>query len=177
MNSILIIEDDEHYAELLSKKFLETGWQVTVVHNRQQYLDLALKDETPFFFSHCLLDLNLANQSGLPLIPKILDRFPACKIVVLTGFSSVQASIEAIKLGAVYLLSKPSRFQSILDAFDHSVSTVLPSSTLSKGDIAKIEWEIIQKTLMENQFNISKTADQLGLHRRTLQRKLKKRIN
>jgi two-component system response regulator RegA len=94
--------------------------------------------------------------------------------VVLTGYASVQSSIEAIKLGAVYLLAKPSSMAAILQAFDHTPTTEVRLDSHAKSGFQHLEQEVIQKVLKENQFNISKTALQLGIPRRSLQRKLKK---
>lgn len=171
---LLIVEDDVSFGTLLEEKFNSLGWQVT----RALSIDDALIAVTkPMRFSHCILDLNLSNQSGLKLIPDILSQSPECKIVILTGYASVQTTIEAIKLGAIYLLSKPSGIKDILNAFNHLASPEqVRLDPHAKRSIDHAEWETIQKTLIENQFNISKTADQLGMHRRTLQRKLKKNI-
>lgn len=109
----------------------------------------------------------------MTLIEPILAKNPSCKLVILTGFASVANAIEAIKLGAIYVLQKPSRFEQILDAFCHTPNPNKAHDTVATG-IADITKESIQKTLIANGFNITKTAQQLGLHRRTLQRKLKK---
>lgn len=172
-NHLLIIEDDLSFGSLLEDKFQNIGWSVTRVVSVNDAKNI-LQDG--FSFSHCLLDLNLSHQSGLSLLPYILERCPACKVVVLTGYASVHTTIEAIKLGAVYLLSKPSGMSDILKAFDHcSASEDIRLDAYAKSGMEQKEWEMIQLALVENQFNISKTAEQLGLHRRTLQRKLRKK--
>ncbi|NBV42400.1 response regulator, partial [bacterium] len=125
--------------------------------------------------SHCILDLNVAHVSGLSVIPRLLDRSPNCKIVILTGYASVQTTIEAIKLGAIYLLSKPSRFSDILNAFEHQPNpNQVRLDAHAKSGIAQKERETIQQALEAHHYNVSKTADFLGMHRRTLQRKLRK---
>jgi two-component system response regulator RegA len=171
---VLIVEDDDVLGALLAKKFAALGWQVTRAVSIASVRAL-MERSSPF--SHAVLDLNLANQSGLRLIPDLLAHSEGCKIVVLTGYASVQTTIEAIKLGAIYLLSKPSGVQDILNAFGH-----LPDpehvrlDDHAKSGIAQHSWETIQQALRDNEFNVSKTAAQLGMHRRTLQRKLKKPI-
>ncbi len=174
MNRLLIIEDDPEFGALLAGKFSQINWRV----NRAGTIDDAseiLAQNPPY--SHCLLDLNLQTQNGLTLIPALVAHSPGCKIVILTGYASVHSGIEAIKLGAVYLLQKPSRIQDILAAFDHTPHPETVRIDLhSKPGMAGIEQEVIQRTLAENNFNVSKTAEQLGLHRRTLQRKMKRRI-
>jgi len=174
MNHILIVEDDAEFRDLLAAKWTELQWQVTTAGSVRD-AEYALSGGV--VFSHCLLDLNLNTQNGLTLMPQILSLNPGCKIVILTGYASVHSGIEAVKLGAVYLLQKPSRFQDIVAAFDHTAQpdTVRLDEHAITG-IAGIERELIQRTLADNQFNVTKTAEQLGLHRRTLQRKMKRRL-
>jgi len=168
-NAILIIEDDVKFASLLEEKFSNMGFDTEVI-NQLSLLELSL---TKQIWTHCILDLNLNHQSGLTAIKKILNASKGCKIVILTAYASVQTSIEAIKLGAVYLLSKPSRMQEILNAFQHSIEDKEIKIWHKKG-ISELTEEMIQISLNDHDFNISKTADFLGIHRRTLQRKLKK---
>ncbi|NDC82807.1 response regulator [bacterium] len=170
-NHLLIIEDDPTFGMLLEEKFKSLKWVVMRI--------LAVEDvyKISQIFTHCILDLNLSHQSGLTVIPSLLKQSPNCKIVVLTGYASVQTTIEAIKLGAVYLLSKPSSITEIINAFEHLANPEkVRMDNYSKNGIDLLEWETIQKALISNQFNISKTAEELGLHRRTLQRKLKKKM-
>lgn len=174
MKRLLIIEDDMSFGDLLMSKFVQLGWEVSRVTAIDALSETLVKN-TPF--SHCLLDLNLNSKNGMTVLPEILVHSPSCKVVVLTGYASVHSGIEAIKLGAVYLLQKPSRLQDILDAFEHVPNpTPIQEAAPSQARMAKIEDELIQRTLSDNQFNVSKTAAQLGLHRRTLQRKMKKRL-
>jgi two-component system, response regulator RegA len=174
MNRLLIIEDDPEFGAVLAGKFSQINWRVSRATGMEEVSEILAQNPS---YSHCVLDLNLQNQNGLTLIPALVAHSPGCKIVILTGYASVHSGIEAIKLGAVYLLQKPSRIQDILEAFEHTPhpETVRIDSH-SKPGMAGIEHEVIQRTLAENNFNVSKTADQLGLHRRTLQRKMKRRI-
>jgi two-component system, response regulator RegA len=172
VGQLLIVEDDEVLGALLAKKFEALGWQVTRAGSITAALALFSRAAS---FSHAVLDLNLANQSGLRLIPDLLAHSGGCKIVVLTGYASVQTTIEAIKLGAIYLLAKPSGVQDILNAFGHLADPEhVRLDDHAKSGIAQHSWETIQQALRDNDFNVSKTAAQLGMHRRTLQRKLKK---
>lgn len=174
VNRILIIEDDRELGSVLADKFSRLGWAVVWVPSFED-LEQLLSIKDPF--SHVLLDLNVGTSNSLAWIPRILNHSAQSKIVVLTGYASVHSGIEAVKLGAVYLLQKPSRMQEILAAFDHVPNpTAIGFDTHHRTGIAHIEDEIIQQALQENQFNITKTAAQLGLHRRTLQRRMKKRL-
>jgi two-component system response regulator RegA len=169
---LLVVEDDAALGDLLRRKFEELGWQVIHVATIDE-ARVCCRSGSPF--SHCILDLNVGHQSGLRVIPEILGHNADCKIVVLTGYASVQTTIEAIKLGAIYLLAKPSGVQDILRAFSHSADPEhVRIDTHAKSGIAQHSWEAIQQTLRDNDFNVSKTAEDLGMHRRTLQRKLRK---
>jgi two-component system response regulator RegA len=157
----------------LADKFSALSWDLVLAHSVKE-CDIQLTESS--VFTHCILDLNLENQSGLKLIEKILNHSPKCKIVMLTAYASVQTSIQAIKLGAVYLLAKPSRMQEILQAFDHHPHPDhVRLDDFAKSGIEAMTQEFIQNALMANDYNISKTALQLGIHRRTLQRKLKRK--
>lgn len=125
-------------------------------------------------FERCLLDLKIASDSGLPLIPKLKALQPDLNIVMLTGYSSINTAVEAIKLGASNYLCKPANADEILAAFDAEpdANTEISNSPIS---VNRLEWEHIQKVLAEHEGNISATARALGMHRRTLQRKLQKR--
>ena len=116
--------------------------------------------------------LKLAETSGLQLLPQLrqLERVPA--VVVLTGYSSVATAVSAIKLGATHYLAKPAGLEEILAAFE-SVEPLVPPATLPS--LERVEWEHIQRALDEHDGNIAATARALGMHRRTLQRKLLKR--
>lgn len=176
---LLIVEDDAVLGPLLARKFEAMGWHVTCCESLAAAKSvLCVETEvglSPPNLSHCILDLNVGHQSGLRLIPEILVHSPDCKIVVLTGYASVQTTIEAIKLGAIYLLAKPSGVQDILRAFSHLADPEhVRIDTHAKSGMAQHSWETIQKALRDNDFNVSKTAEDLGMHRRTLQRKLRK---
>jgi two-component system response regulator RegA len=176
---LLIVEDDVVLGPLLARKFEAMGWHVTCCESLAAAQSVLCVETdmgiSPASLSHCILDLNVGHQSGLRLIPEILAHSPDCKIVVLTGYASVQTTIEAIKLGAIYLLAKPSGIPDILRAFSHLADPEhVRIDTHAKSGMAQHSWETIQQALRDNGFNVSKTAETLGMHRRTLQRKLKK---
>ncbi|MBV8633374.1 MAG: helix-turn-helix domain-containing protein, partial [Burkholderiaceae bacterium] len=99
---------------------------------------------------------------------------PAMLIVVLTGFASIGTAVEAIKLGACQYLAKPSNSDDIEAAFGHVAGTTEVELTNRSTSIKNLEWERIHQVLVETDFNISETARRLGMHRRTLARKLEK---
>ena len=122
-----------------------------------------------------VLDLNLDGANGLASITPLIEINAAVRIVVLTGYASIATAVEAIKLGAAHYLIKPANADEILDAFETQAGA--PGSTIATTPtpLDRLQWEHIQKTLAQCDGNISVAAKRLGLHRRTLQRKLQKR--
>jgi two-component system response regulator RegA len=142
-----------------------------VAHDVGQALAIAA-EEPP---ENALVDLSMPGESGLALIPKLKDLDAGIQIVVLTGYASIATAVDAIKLGAMHYLAKPAGIDEILAAF--RMAENIPSAPVMKqpASIDRLEWEHIQRVLRENNGNISETARQLRMHRRTLQRKLAKR--
>ena len=168
---LIIVEDDEKFAATLKKSFERRGYQVVHVHGLDEAL-VALETFTP---RYAVVDLKLAGESGLACVQALIARDPEMLIVVLTGFASIATAVEAIKLGACHYLAKPSNTDDIEAAFDKregDAGAVIGERTTS---IKNLEWERIHQTLVETDFNISETARRLGMHRRTLARKLEKR--
>ena len=168
---LLIIDDDEMFCHVLSRALTRRGYQVSVAHDAEQALALA-SSEAP---SMATLDLKLEHTSGLKLLPELLTVAPACRVVVLTGYSSIATAVEAIKLGAVNYLCKPADADDVLIAFDRQEGDPNTEVADNPPSVNRITWEHIQKVLQEHAGNISATARALGMHRRTLQRKLQKR--
>ena len=169
--TLVIVEDDEAFARTLSRSFERRGYRVRVARSVAQ-LDSLLGAEVP---AYAVVDLKLEGESGLPCVATLHGRNPAMRIVVLTGFASIATAVEAIKLGASHYLPKPSNTDDIEAAFGRTGG----DSDVPIGDrpssIKTWEWERINETLADTGFNISETARRLGMHRRTLARKLEKR--
>ncbi len=126
-----------------------------------------------------IVDLKLAEESGLNLIPVLKEANTQIKIVMLSAYASVPTVVEAIKLGADNYLCKPANTEEILKAlFEDETDENLPHELAdieSPLSVQRLEWEHIQRILRENNGNISAAAKALGMHRRTLQRKLAKK--
>jgi two-component system response regulator RegA len=123
---------------------------------------------------YIVLDLNMPGTSGLVVLPHLLELAPTARLLVLTGYSSIATAVQATKAGACNYLCKPASIDEIIAA--------LGGGTVPQADVAqqptslnRLEWEHLQRVLQENDGNISATARALGMHRRTLQRKLQKR--
>lgn len=169
---LLIVEDDEVFARTLARSFERRGYQVRAITDPDD-LDGAVAALKP---DHAVVDLRLGNASGLTCVARLHALDAQMRIVVLTGFASIATAVEAVKLGATNYLSKPANSDDIEAAFqasgegDASVELVAPPTSLRT-----LEWEHIHQTLADCGFNVSEAARRLGMHRRTLARKLGKR--
>ena len=169
---LLIIEDDVNLASTLARRFTKQGFTCSLAHNAEQ----ALQKTTTFEASHFLVDLKLGDDNGLALIKPLREQFPSARIVLLTGFASIASAVEAIRLGADDYLPKPVDFNSLLKTILGDVGWCLIGKPRVKpNNPERLEWEHIQHVLHSNNGNISETARQLNMHRRTLQRKLQKK--
>jgi two-component system response regulator RegA len=168
---LLIVEDDVSFSRTLKRSFERRDYEVVVAASLDEML-LLLQTRSPHF---AVVDLKLAGASGLACVKALHTHDQEMLIVVLTGFASIATAVEAIKLGACHYLAKPSNTDDIEAAFSKSAGEVQTPLTQRPTSIKTLEWERIHQTLAETSFNISETARRLGMHRRTLARKLEKR--
>lgn len=169
--SLLIVEDDPSFSRALRRSFERRDYEVDVVTSLEE-LTVAIMRRPPHY---AVVDLKLAGGSGLECVQALHGHDPDMKIVVLTGFASISTAVEAIKLGACHYLAKPANTDDIEAAFGKADGDVSVALTERPTSIKNLEWERIHETLVETDFNISETARRLGMHRRTLARKLEKR--
>ena len=168
---LLIVEDDAAFARTLVRSFERRGYQVRHLAGEEGIA--ALLDE--FAPTHAVVDLKLAGgASGLSSVRRLHDADPEMVIVVLTGYASIATAVEAIKLGARHYLAKPSNTDDIEAAFQRAVGDADVELSARTTSIKTLEWEHIHEALAASDFNISEAARRLGLHRRTLARKLGK---
>ncbi len=167
---LLIVEDDEAFARTLSRSFERRGYDVAVAPDLAT-VERAITERSPDF---AVVDLKLGAASGLVCVAAIHARAPAATIVVLTGYASIATAVEAIKLGAANYLPKPSNTDDILAAFAKAEGDAAVPVVGRSTSIKTLEWEHIHQTLADAGFNISEAARRLGMHRRTLARKLEK---
>jgi len=167
---LLIVDDDPAFTRIMARGLERRGFEVLVCNDA----DAALARCPGFAPSHVLLDLNMPGTSGLVALPALLACAPGARVVVLTGYSSIATAVEATKAGATNYLCKPASLDEILAAFGEAAAepVAVPSQPTS---LDRLEWEHLQRVLRDHDGNISATARALGMHRRTLQRKLAKR--
>jgi two-component system response regulator RegA len=168
---LIIVEDDVSFAKALRRSFERRGYGVLQASSLEETMEI-LETHSP---GYAVVDLKLAGESGLPCVQALRAHDPKRLIVVLTAFASIATAVEAIKLGASHYLTKPSNTDDIEAAFSKEGGDAATPIGERPTSIKTLEWERIHETLVETGFNISETARRLGMHRRTLARKLEKR--
>ena len=167
---MLVVDDDQHHCWALQRAFEKRGYAVRAAHSAFEAESLL-----PEWSAHyAVIDLRMPGPSGMKLIGRLKQAQPDARIVVLTGYASIASAIEAIKLGAVYYLTKPVDMDTLEAAFERVQADEHIQPSGNHFSVARLEWEHIHGVLSEHQGNISATARALGMHRRTLQRKLGK---
>ena len=168
---LLIVEDDAGFARTLKRSFERRNYDVVVAASLDEVREL-VEQQSP---GYAVVDLKLAGgASGLACVEALHAHDPEMLIVVLTGFASIATAVEAIKLGACHYLAKPSNTDDIEAAFQKAAGNAAIEVGARPTSIKTLEWERIHQTLIETDFNISEAARRLGMHRRTLARKLEK---
>ncbi len=166
---VLVVDDDKPFCGALAGSFRRRGYAVVIAHGYEE----ALSEARAWSPARAVVDLRMPGRNGLELVVALKKLDPAIQIVVLTGYGSIATAVEAIKLGAVHYLTKPAEPDEILAAFSRKQASLidLPAPTAAKP-LDELEWEHLQKVLTDCQGNISEAARRLGMHRRSLQRKL-----
>ena len=170
--SLLLVDDDDTLGRVLERALTRRGFAVSRADGVASGLAL-IEHSVPQF---AVLDLKLGDGSGLVLVAALRARHPAVRILMLTGYASIATAVEAIKLGADDYLAKPVD----ADQIDQALRGLPEDRAASPGSdevmsVHRLEWEHIQRVLLDAGGNVSEAARILGLHRRTLQRKLSKR--
>lgn len=167
--TVLVVDDDKAFCQALAGALRRRGLAVVVAHN----YDDALAEAEAWSPDRAVVDLRMPGRSGLELVAALRRSDPHIGIVVLTGYGSIASAIEAIKLGATYYLTKPADADDIIAAFTRTAPVMLdmPSPQTAKP-LDELEWEHLQAVLTDCRGNISEAARRLGMHRRSLQRKL-----
>ncbi len=172
---LLIVDDDPTFVRVLARVLGSRGFEPITAHSGDEARMLARRHQPHY----CVLDLKLGDENGLRLIPELLGLVPDMRILLLTGYASIATAVEAIKRGAHGYLAKPVDADAVVRALLEGDGPIDPADELPDAPEAplalrRLEWEHIQRVLTECDGNISETARRLGMHRRTLQRKLGK---
>jgi len=170
--SILIVDDDEIFRSRLARAFRDRGYDVRIATNFDEGRASALEDSPEM----AVLDLRMPGRSGLELLRELKKIDGATKVVMLTGYGSISTAVDAVRLGATNYVPKPADADDILSAFARGEAPPLepPALGYQAPSLARAEWEHINRVLSDCGGNISEAARRLGIHRRSLQRKLQK---
>ncbi|MCA9550554.1 MAG: response regulator [Myxococcales bacterium] len=170
--TLLLVDDDEVLRERLARAFRERGYDVRTAGAYEAAMETATADPPEL----AVVDLRMPGRSGLELVRDLVALEAGIRVVVLTGYGSIATAVDAVRLGAVNYLPKPADADDILDAFVRAGAPPLvgPVSAHDVPSLARAEWEHINRVLQDSGGNVSEAARRLGLHRRSLQRKLQK---
>lgn len=169
--SLLVVDDNELFAKIMSEALVKRGFSARIAFNVDEAIELC-EDNAP---EYAVVDLNMPGKSGLELVKHLIALDDNTRIVVLTGYASITTAVEAMKLGAIHYLAKPADADEVVAAFHKDEGDSSVEVSRQRASVNRVEWEHIQKILAENDGNVSATARALGMHRRTLQRKLQRR--
>jgi two-component system response regulator RegA len=168
--TLLVVDDDEAFRSRLVRALRERGFDVTGAANYDEAA-AAARAESPEL---ALVDLRLPGKSGLELVRELKSLDDTTRIIVLTGYGSIATAVQSLQLGARSYLTKPVDADQILAAFEQLEAEHDTIAQPIAQPLARVEWEHIQRVLADCQGNVSQAARLLGLHRRSLQRKLAK---
>ena len=170
--SILVVDDDQVFRDRLARALAERGYESRTAKDYDEAMASAVADSPEL----AVIDLRMPGRSGLELVQDLRQLDPSTRILLLTGYASIATAVEAMRLGAVHYLAKPADVDEILAGFARAEAPVRerPPVDFEPATLARAEWEHIHRVLADCGGNISEAARLLGIHRRSLQRKLKK---
>ena len=167
-SKILVCDDDKVFRQRLARALRNEGYTVFEAIDARSGLETA----SEFQPDGVLIDLRMPGESGLWLVPRVRDILPRARIVVFTGFGSITTALDAMRLGATHYLTKPASLEKIVAGFfpENQMSTTEGQTP----SLAEVEEEYVHRVLAEHDGNVSQAAKILGLHRRSLQRRLRR---
>ena len=165
--SFLVVDDDDAFRSRLARAIKSRGYAVNESACPEEAIRIAKKTKP----SHIILDLRMPKKTGLETLKELKQVTLKSKVLILTGYGSIATALEAVREGAIHYLSKPTDLDRIFEAFTNS--TTKPQQLKAVPSLSRVEWEHIQRIMHECEGNVSKAAKLLGIHRRSLQRKLK----
>lgn len=166
----LVVDDDLPFRTALAAALSRRGHAVRAASSMADALAVC----DAWAPDRAVIDLRMPGGGGMDLLRELKRRFPDVAVVVLTGYGSIPSAIEAVKAGAVNYLTKPAEPSEIEAAFAESPAGAEPAESEELPSLDRAAWEHLQRVLSECSGNISEAARRMGMHRRTLQRKLQK---
>lgn len=165
--SFMVVDDDDVFRKRLVRAIRDRGFTAYEAAHAEDALETA----SEYRPQRAILDLRMPGNSGLVLLEQLRTHSPEMEIVMLTGYGSIATALDAVRLGARHYLTKPADVDQILGAFEGPVPQP-ERSGIAVPPLEQVEWEHINRVVTDCGGNISKAAKLLGLHRRSLQRKL-----
>jgi two-component system response regulator RegA len=172
--AFLVVDDDRVFRERLARALRERGYDVREAEDAAA----ARSAVAATAIGWAVVDLRLPDGSGLDVVRDVVSAAPRAKVVVLTGYGSIATALEAVRLGAAHYLTKPASVEEVLAGLTRDAPAQPETEAEAPDDVpslARVEWEHINRVLADSGGNISEAARRLGMHRRSLQRKLSKR--
>lgn len=174
--TLLFVDDDEFLRERMSRAIASRGLEVRSAANGAEALEL-VRQQAPDL---AVLDLKMPGENGLDLLRELKQISPKTRVLMLTGYGSIAGTVEAMHGGAENYVTKPADVDQVLEAFRRSgalasdEASASEEASINTPSLAEAEWNHIQQVLADCNGNITRSAERLGIPRRTLQRKLKK---
>ncbi|MFZ4767528.1 MAG: response regulator transcription factor [Roseimicrobium sp.] len=170
LQRILLVDDDGVYLQRLARALRDRGCTIAAVETAEAASEAAAQLQP----EAAVLDLKLPGANGLMCLRELRAAWPELRVLILTGYGSIATAMEAVRQGAWDYLTKPADADQILAALHRDPSRPQSEAEIVPPSLERIEWEHIQRVLTDKDGNISQAAATLGLHRRSLQRKLQK---
>lgn len=167
-SKLLVCDDDTPFRQRLARSLRGQGFVVFEADSAASGIEAA-REYSP---DAIVVDMRMPGESGLWFVQELRKFLPAARVLVLTGFGSISTALDAIRLGATNYLTKPATLGKILEAFFPEKG--LPATSAELPSLAEVEQEYVNRVLEEHEGNVSQAAKALGVHRRSLQRKLRR---
>ena len=168
--SLLIVDDDAPLLTRLARAMERRGFVVATAASVAE-AHAALGRHAP---AYAVIDLRLADGSGLEVVNALREKRPEARVVMLTGYGNFATAVAAVKAGAVDYLPKPADAD-MVEAALLATGLDMPPPPERPMSAERVRWEHIQRVFEQCDRNVSETARRLNMHRRTLQRILSKR--
>lgn len=168
--TLLLADDDEVYRLRLARALTARGHEVITARDGAEAILLSGQRE----MDAAILDLKMPRHNGIDVLRAIMQSRPQMRVVIHTGYGSIATAMEAVRLGAADYLIKPTDVDALLEALERNLAKTASAPTVTAPSLERVEWEHIQRVISDCNGNISEAARILGLHRRSLQRKLQK---
>ena len=167
---VVIIDDDDAFRDRVCRALRLCGWEVQTVARTADTAAQVRKIAPDVV----LVALEERSGTGLELLTAVKAMVPGVAVIALADLGSIAGALESVKRGADHYLTKPVSADEIAAACARLRGPMHGSAPPVFASLARMEWEYIHRVLADCDGNLSQTARLLGIHRRSLQRKLSK---